>query len=306
MIFVLGIERSATTWVANILDHHPETDVYMEPLSGFISGFEQWPDRFTILADLPERAAYFREEFKSLKTNRRFLFTRLSDTPRAWQFDLKIAHLVTRKGLANKGIRNFLELNYHRKDRTIPVRKQPPLQTVIKELRLNFNAGLIATLDTQARVVIVIRDVASCARSILNQLEKGNLVELQKDLTSAYGDISPEQVARYWRESYSTLLTSLENGTIPYTMVSHTALLESPRQTVEEFLHFLGFDLSPVVIDFLAYSDKPGSGKHSTRRSRNDLLKQMQKDRDKIYPLITDELYEIELHPVLKNYISHS
>src|SRR5699024_11374203 len=84
MIFVLGIERSATTWVSNILDMHPGTELFMEPLSANISGFKDWPNRFKKIQDLSDKAHYFREEFEQLKKRKRFLLTRISDTNLAW------------------------------------------------------------------------------------------------------------------------------------------------------------------------------------------------------------------------------
>lgn len=303
MIFILGIERSATTWVASILDHHPKTDVYMEPLSDYTSRFVQWPDRFTALDDMQEKAEYFEKEFGLLKRHRRFLFSRLSDTSRAWQWDLNTAQFLSNKELATVAIRDFLELNYHHKNQNLKIKKEPPLQTVIKELRLNFNAALITKLGASAKVLVTIREMASCVRSILQQIEKGNLVELKCDLTKKYGDISPQKVCMYWRESYSTLIETLQKKQISYKIVSHTDLLESPDETVKDFLTFLEFDFTSDIGNFLAYSNQSGSGKHSTRRSRQSLLDKMQEHRDFIYPKVKDQLQKIELHPVLKKYI---
>lgn len=303
MIFILGIERSATTWVASILDHHPKTDVYMEPLSNFISGFEQWPDRFTKLDDLPERADYFNEQFAVLKNHRRFLLSRFSDSPTSWQFDLKAAEFLTQKKLATSATRDFLELNYHRKEGKMSVKKEPPLQTVIKELRLNFNAGLIPELDDSTKVLVTVREMASCVRSILQQFKQGNLVELKGDLIKKYGDISLPIVCRYWRESYAALFKTLSNKQISHQIVSHTDLLKSANQTVSKFLAFLDLDMTPGIQEFLAYSNQSGSGKHDTKRSREALLTQMQEDRELIYPKVGRELEQVEAHPILKNYI---
>lgn len=303
MIFILGIERSATTWVASILDHHPQTDVYMEPLSDYTSRFEQWPDRFTVLNERQEKAAYFEKEFELLKKHRRFLLSRILDTSRAWQWDLNTAQFLSNKGLATAAIRDFLELNYHRKNRKQRIKKEPPLQMVIKELRLNFNAGLIIKLDSSAKVLVIIREMASCVRSIMQQIEKGNLVELKRDLTRKYGDVSPQTVCMYWSESYSTLIETLQDKQVSHRIVNHTDLLESTGETVQDLLSFLQLSSTSAIGDFLAYSNQAGSGKHSTKRDHQTLLDQIQEDRDLIYPKVKGELQKIESHPVLKNYI---
>ena len=303
MIFVLGIERSATTWVANILDHHPATEVFMEPLSSFTSGFKKWPDRFTNLEEFESIASYFKEELKLVSKNKHLFYTRFSDSKQAWAIDLYLSDILVRKKLASNKIRDFLELNFHRKGQDFFVTKQPPLQTVIKELRLNFNAGLIGAIDVEAKILISIREAASCIRSILSQLEQGNLVELKKLLRQKYGSISPQTICRYWFESYSCLLKDVQKYDMEFEVVSHTELLESPRKTVEEFLQFLGLNITPSVINFLEYSDQAGAGKHSTKRSRDELIEQMQKDREMIYPNIGHELTAIKSHPILKNFV---
>lgn len=303
MIFVLGIERSATTWVANILDYHPATDVFMEPLSQFITGLEQWPGRFERIRDMQAKARYFEQEFEKLRTHRQLFLTRFSDETWAWQADLILAQRLSKKGLASGGIRNFLELNYHRKGRNISIRKTPPLQTVIKELRLNFNSALVAAINPEAKVLIPLREAASCIRSIQQQLKQGHLVELSKQLEQQYGEITLQTICRYWVESYAVLLEDMQKLDIKFKVVSHTKLLESPRAMVKEFLQFLGLPINASMIDFLEYSDQSGSGKHSTKRSRDELLQQMQKDREEIYPAVEHELAPIKSHPILKNYI---
>lgn len=303
MIFVLGVERSATTWITNILDHHPATEVFMEPLSQFIWGFEEWPGRFEHINDIEAKAEYFEQEFEKLKMHRQFLITLFSDSAWAWNADLSLVQRLAQKGLASPRIRNFLELNYHRKGQEVVVQKKPPLETVIKELRLNFNAALVAALDPEAMVLIPIREAASCIRSVREQMERGHLVELKKQLEHHYGEITLQTICRYWVESNTVLLEEVQKANIKFKVVSHTALLESPRGTVESLLQFLHLPIAPSVINFLTYSDQPGSGKHSTKRSRDELLKQMQDDREQIYPAVESELAAIKSHPILKKYI---
>ncbi len=306
MIFVLGIERSATTWVANILDHHPQLDVFMEPLSVGTSRFKEWPDRFTKLENLEQKARCFKEEFEKLRRHRKFLLSRFSDSAKAWRTDLKWAQTLARKWPSADAVMDFLELNFHRKNRRFSLDKEQPLQTVIKEVRLNFNAGLISKLEQQVRIIIVIREAASCVRSIQGQIKMGNLVELKDDLAQRYGEITPQTLCSYWVESYLSLFEDLQSSDVNYKIIGHTDLLYRTDATVKEMLGFLNLKLHPVVNHYLSWSDQSGSGKHSTMRSRQQLMKQISKDRKQIYPQVETQLEQISTHPVLKRFISLS
>lgn len=305
MIFVLGIERSATTWVANILDQYPHSDIYMEPLSGFNSRFGKWPDsRFDRLDDIKSKAIYFREEFEMLCGNRRWLLTRLSDSSAAWRADLALAELLVRKNCASDGVKDFLELNFHRKTGGRSSSRQPPRHTVIKELRLNYNADLLPELDPDVKVLVVIREMASCVRSIMRHLEKGNLVDLAADLEREYTTVDLAAVGSYWVRSYKTLLDTLAKEDVPHRVVSHTALMQNPRAHVEDIFQFLGWEVDEQVEAYLVRSDTEGTGKHDTRRSRATLLSRMNSDRETVYPRIPEQVEQALQHPRLQAYVN--
>lgn len=306
MIFVLGIERSATTWVANILDHHPRLDVYMEPLSIATTRFKRWPQRFDNIENHEELARYFNEEFEELKRHRKFLLSRFSDSAKSWRTDLRWAQKIARKWPSAASATDFLQLNFHRKNRRFSVAKEEPLQTVIKEVRLNFNAGLVSELARKVQVIVVIREMASCVRSMLGQMNKGNLVELKSDLAQRYREINPESLCSYWLESYSALFEHLQDSDINFKIAGHSDLLYRPDAAVKDMLGFLNLKLHPTVNHYLSWSDQSGSGKHSTMRSRQQLMKQMRKDREQIYPRVEKKLEQISRHPVLKRFISLS
>lgn len=304
MIFILGIERSATTWISSILDCHPRSEVLMEPLSGFNSRFLAWPSsRFSRIAEPEAKAAYFRREFKALRRHRHLLLTRFSNARFAWQFDLGLAELLVRKQRAPAPVNDFYELNFHRRGLPDAIAKEPPLQTVIKELRLNFNADLLPRIDDSARVVVAIREMASCVRSMQRQLQAGNLVDLQRDLQEEYGQVDLNVLADYWLRSYAALMQSLQAQDVPFTMVSHTELLHDARGRIGQLLAFLQWAPSPAVDRYIEASDRRGSGKHDTRRRRSEQLKQMEDDRAAIYPQIRAKAEEALRHPELKPHV---
>ena len=278
----------------------------MEPLSDFNSRFKDWPNRFSKLQNLEERAHEFQKEFEVLKKHQRFFLTRVSDSPLAWRSDLKLAQLLARKKLAPGFVKDFSESNFHRKSRTISLTKQSPIQTVIKELRLNFNASLIPLIDKNPKVIVSIREMASCVRSIMKSMDQGYLIELKSDLEEHYGKINPEILCSYWIENYDELITTLQNDNIPFEIVFHTELLKTPNEVTEKMFHFLGLPVTAVVKNYLDISDDSGHGVHSTKRNRKKLLKQMEKDRDSIHPLVEKKLKKIQQHPFLSQYIRHS
>jgi hypothetical protein len=250
-----------------------------------------------------ELARYFDQEFEKLKKHRRFLLSRFSDSAKAWRIDLRWAKKIARKWEASTAASDFLELNFHRKNRRFSVEKQEPPQTVIKELRLNFNAGLISKLEQQGNIIVVIREMASCVRSILGQMNKGNLIELKKDLAQQYGEITPQTLCSYWVDSYSALLRDLQSDSTSFKLVAHTDLLYRTDATVKDMLSFLNLELHPTVNHYLSWSDQSGAGKHNTMRNRQQLMKQMQEDRKKIHPEVETQLQEIRKHPVLKKFV---
>lgn len=303
MIYILGTERSASTWVANILDHHPKMDVYMEPLSSFNSRFKDWPNRFTRFENPDRKADEFKKEFEILRNHNRFILTRLTDSHRAWQTDLRLAQFLVSKKLAPDPVIDFLELNFHRKNRLITVKKKEPLQTVIKEVRLNFNAAMISALDDNPRIIVTIREMASCVNSMMKFIEQGYLIDLKRDLEIEYGEIDPKILCQYWFESYSVLFETLEDHKIPYKIINHTELLKNSVSSTEEMFYFLDVSLQPGVRQYLEASDRSGKGKHSTERSSNELLEQMRRDRSYVHPLVGEEINKIQKHPVLKKFV---
>ena len=44
-VFLLGCERSGSTWLANIFDAHPDVELWMEPFADYAELFPAVPDR---------------------------------------------------------------------------------------------------------------------------------------------------------------------------------------------------------------------------------------------------------------------
>ncbi|MDZ7658653.1 sulfotransferase [Fodinibius sp.] len=306
MVFILGIERSATTWVSNLLEAHPDTRVYVEPMSEITARFKKWPDRFEYIADFEEKARYFQHELEHIKKHKTWFLTKYLNNGLAWQFDLWFSNFLVRKELASEAARDFSEINFHRKAQPYVKKSKKPKIDVIKELRLNFNPGIIANIDNNAQVLVVIRNVFANIESILENMERGNLAELNRLLLEYYGAINVEVIYKYWRDSYNSLLKGLEGSKITYQIVYHTSLIQNPKREINKLGNFIGVDDTDSIINYLYQSNKKGSGIHNTNRSHAVLQKRNLNARKKIWPKIRDIIDIEELHPELKNIVELS
>lgn len=299
MLFILGIERSATTWVANLMEAHPATRVYVEPMSIYTARFKQWPDRFEEIADTEEKARYFKSEFHILKQHKEWLFTKCFQSPIAWQFDLWLSNLLVRKKMATEAARDFSEINFHRKAQP-SVKKSDEIELeIIKELRLNFNAHIIADIDKKARVLIVVRNLFANIQSILNHISQGSLIELKSLLLEHYGDINEVTVYEYWRDSYNQLLKKLDQSGIEYLILQHTELIKNPEQQVQKLCDIAGLSDSAPILNYLTESNKKGAGIHNTNRDHAALLKRNKRAKKEVWPKIQTMYERSDLHPKL-------
>ena len=86
-IFILGSERSGSTWLANIFDAHPGVEFYMEPFADYAGIFPEVPGRNIYIDEVDHgmkqkvRAGYNQlHQLKypmSYKRNRALCFKRL-------------------------------------------------------------------------------------------------------------------------------------------------------------------------------------------------------------------------------------
>ncbi len=300
MIFILGIERSATTWVSNLIDAHPAARVYVEPVSAFTSHFNHWPNRFEEIDDLEAKAAYFKKEFEIIKQRKNWLLTRFLQSQRAWKADLGLAKFLIRKKLATDAVNDFYEINFHRKNLFEGKKQKKAKIEAVKELRLNFNAAIIPYIDANARVIVVLREAAANIQSILKHINRDGLAELKQLLLEHYGEVNEVSVFKYWRDSYNRLLYQLERDGTPHLTVFHNDLISDSEATVKAVCDFIGLNNSAPVMEYFHQSNRKGKGLHNTNRNHGELLEQKRRARDKIYPEIKNLLAQSDFHPKFK------
>ena len=300
-VFVLGVERSGTTWVSNILEAHPNTCVYMEPLSSSVSGFKSWPGRFTKLEDTDLYAQYFQDEFASLKHRRRFLFTRYFDGRLAWDVDDTLANLI-KYYIKIDSARDFQELNFHRVNDHFNFPSKNGKLTILKEVRINYKAEIIKRINPNAKVIVPIRGYGPVVESIDKCFRKGSLVDLKKDMKNKCSKkITKKCIFEYWYSSYNSLLKKLAKEKVKYRVFNHKKVLED-RSAAERIVEWLGLSKSTTVEEYLLQSAKRGSGKHNTRRDPSSLLERAKRsnDRFKSTHSFIEEYPKADTHPDLE------
>lgn len=300
MVFILGIERSATTWIANLIEAHPTTSVYVEPMSIYTARFKQWPDRFEEITDSETKAKYFKSEFQISKKHKEWLFTKWFQNPLAWQFDLWLSNFLVRKKIATEAARDFSEINFHRKAQLGVAKSDETKLEVIKELRLNFNAHIIADIDKKARVLVVLRDMFANIQSILKHISQGSLIELKSLLLEHYGHINAETVYNYWKDSYNQLLEKLDQSGVEYLIIQHTELIKNPEREVLKLCNIVGLSDSVPILNYFTESNTEGAGIHSTNRDHAELLKTNKRAKEEVWPKLHTIYEHSDLHPELQ------
>lgn len=305
-VFVLGVERSATTWISNILEAHPNTCVYMEPLSRTVSGLKSWPRRFTKISDLDSYAKYFRQEFRNLRNRRRFLFTRYFDAGLAWKVDSTLATFVDDNFNVSQAS-DFLELNFHRLNEDFKFPSKESSITVVKEVRLNYNVDLTKKINQDSKVIVPIRGYAPVIKSIKRHFKKGALVELKEDLMSRFGDIGDRTIFKYWVSSYNKILKSMDSKNISYKILYHENYIQDVNKIFKVF-DWLGLVHSESTRTYVKKSSQHGEGRHTTQRSHTNLLERAKKaeiEMEQRYSF-KKEYEDRDVHHMLDYYLKSS
>ena len=305
-IFILGVERSGTTWLSNILESHPQTDVFMEPLSIHISYFSKWPNRFVDIIEKEIYAQYFIKEFDKLKKRKRLFLSKIKDARINWDIDYFLASKINDR-IPNSYMRDFLELNFHRFGNDFHFYKQNVKKKVIKELRLNFNPDIIKYINNSAKILVIIRPFWSTIMSIKNNSEKGRLVELNKLLKNVVSSNNLYiNYFDYWLNSYNSLLYKLDQTHMEYHVIYHDALIANHNRIMDIF-NYLNLDWNSNVSKYLEYSIQRGVGSQNTNRDPEQLKKKEESYKNFIYKELNSYICKTKshnLHPNLKRFFN--
>ena len=281
--FVLGCERSGSTWLANILDAHPEVELLMEPFAGYAGLFPDGPERMGGSGDPdPGRLRALRRGLDGLSGHKHPLLYRPGRPTVLEAVDRRIAREVARvarrlRGPAPRWVQRYELLNLNASEVPAHLRarkaRRPSLR-VVKELRLNLAVRLVLAAFEDARVVVVVRNPVAQVASMLRWIERGRLRELTGSLPAlrraleepgplcAYGrlpknpDDPVELLAVYWVASYGALLDALRRSGGRHQVLRHEDLCSDPEGGTAELLRFCGLPEAPQVERYLAFSSR--------------------------------------------------
>jgi hypothetical protein len=336
-VFLLGCERSGSTWLANIFDAHPDVELWMEPFADYAELFPGVPDRNTWVGEpSPELETALHEGYARLPGLKYPLLHRPGASPRLRRAEQRLLRTARRwlRRVARTSPRaleryELLQLNAVETPVARLARKRSrPACRVTKELRLNFKAGLLHGCFPEARFIVATRHPGAQVSSILSWLERGRLGELARTLESfearlreqerlepfarALGDLparsGPEgKLAAWWAINYSVLLGDLEAGGVQHRVVQHERLSRATAQEAAELLAFAGLPPDPAVEDYLAWSsagapqgDSPTETvRHSAEHSRDSILGVSEPVKNAVEAVLERLRDADQLHPAL-------
>jgi hypothetical protein len=254
LVFILGTQRSGTTWLANIFDSHPDCLHFYEPFAPAYGIFPYFPDEFMYIEPPANRiAARLKHDLPRLVERRSRLFDPVHATERQFQFEawlmgeLETWGRRTRVGApAFASQFNLLHLNRIGQQPVAYFHKSHHIRVnAIKEVRLYFKVPFLAATFPEARFIHVVRHPAAVVNSMVNFLKRGRLVEI-RDHIDAFADTIAAQT-RF--DAYRPLLDRIRRGTreeklAAYWRVANETLAMDAAKLGERALHLVYEDLA--------------------------------------------------------------
>lgn len=254
LVFILGTQRSGTTWLANIFDSHPDCLHFYEPFAPAYGIFPYFPDEFTYLEPPATRlAARLRHDLPRLVSRRSLLFDPVHESHR--QFALEawlMGHIeagARRAKLAPPAFAAQFNLLHLNRIGQQPVAYFPKSDHIrihaIKEVRLYFKLPFLAATFPEARFIHVVRHPAAVVNSMVAFLKRGRLVEIRDHIDDFAGMVAAQP--RF--EHYRPLLERVAHGTLPeklaaYWRVANETLAADASAVSGRSLHIVYEDLA--------------------------------------------------------------
>ena len=306
MVFILGCERSGSTWLTNLFDAHPAVELFMEPFAPFARILPELPER-NRMADESSAplAESFRDACKRLSALKHPYFYRPGKSTfwkrvdrSMWQARSYVRARVRLPKTIGMRRYNLLNLNTLKIPITLQSKKwREPQRVVTKELRLNFKVGLLHRAFPDAVCLLAIRHPGAQISSILRLFERGNLGELKQSLegfreeflntkqAESYKNLfanawHPDQVAEqlivWWMVNYDLLLRECKRLGVRYRVIYHEDLSERPEEEFGAVLEFTGLPGAKEVDRYLIASSTRQTQSESpvdTMRQSSDFYK---------------------------------
>lgn len=308
-VFILGTERSGSTWLANIFDSDSGTELIMEPFADYAHFFPGFPGRFCRvrtpdpdlvdmvrarwdeLARAKYALAYRRGRPRSLRNLDRHLTLAIHQLARRFRMPPPLWLLQ----------HELLNLN----QAAVPVKQQPVKRATVaaqvtKELRLAFKSAIVTSAFPDARVIVPLRHPVLQVASILKLLKRGHLGELRRDMTSfrtmlrnsddmtPYWALasrhahraepcSPQLLACWWVASHATILSDLRKSGVPYCLTWNEEMSRAPLAECLRIMSFAGLPMSDGARHYIEASSRVEDDTRSPVGTRRDSSTQVER-----------------------------
>uniref|UniRef100_A0A7C3VSA1 Sulfotransferase n=1 Tax=Planktothricoides sp. SpSt-374 TaxID=2282167 RepID=A0A7C3VSA1_9CYAN len=332
-IFILGCERSGSTWLSNILDAHPDIEFFMEPFADYVDLFPGFPNRNIYFdsgnAGNDEIINMVNNGYKSLTYWKYLFFYKPGGNTDFKKFDhlisntysailrklqLKLPLWLLKYQLLNLNTL-YLPPNIKPKDKNYILTIE-----VTKELRLNFKINLLARIFPNAQYIVVIRHPGAQISSIKKLFHRKHLGELNRYLCSFIDDILEcsifkeywntaqliqtdnnldKKLALWWLINYNVLLSNLKFNQLNYHLIKHEELSYDPTQTIYSLFKKINLSYHKNVESYLEESSNKSSLTSSpvnTTRDSKTYYIQCIKDIDPKLNQIIEEIIANQNH----------
>ena len=291
--FILGCERSGSTWLSNVLDAHPGIEFFMEPFADYTGLFPGFPSRNLYAEHHSDAMANaVSTGYDNLAGIKYPLFYSRKRSLRWKKVDKFIIDLYTLIGKcqhfsAPDRVKQFELLNLNSVNTPIKwqvEKNEVPALVVTKELRLNFKVGLLHRVFPQAKYIIVVRHPGAQVASIMKLFERGNLGEFRRSLLSLYAHLlaysrfdkysnyykcldgenaTHEMLLLWWLINYETIIEDCKRYKVDYRIVYNEDLSEHPEEEYRQIFSFLELDYTQDVQAYISHSTTGPTGKSS-------------------------------------------
>ena len=319
--FILGCERSGSTWLSNIIDAHSEVEFFMEPFADYAYIFPDVPNRNIYLSDSNNKLInLIHDGYNKLFSMKYPLAYKGSNNVYLSAIDQALikGYLFFCKAIRTRPlieVERYSLLNLNTS--TIPVSQKPvklaiKKLVVTKELRLNFKLGLINKAFENAKYIIIVRHPGAEISSIMRLFENGNLGELRRSLYSFLDVIyKTDRFKKYhkfkaiidsnsdivdilllwWLINYEVLIDDCKRFKLKYRIVYHEKLSKAPIEEIKGLLSFLGINFIPSINNYI---NKTTKSKNHKVKSAVDVVRDSANDCqaaiENVNPLITSKI----------------
>lgn len=281
IVFLLGLQRCGSTWLANIFDSSPETLCFMEPFSRDDGIFRSLPDAPVFLDNpCPYLQESFAEDFQPRLLNAKRIFSARSIYSPAFfiaekRLALILQHLPWTRLQAR--LRTSRHINFNRFESSGPVirKNRHPTAMVIKELRLYGKIPLIRQWFPSSRIICLLRHPCALVDSVMRWFRRGRLIELERDIrvitemfrtqkigaryegliAQCQGKDLAKRIALLWRIAYESMVSQL-SGDANGRVFLHEEFCLHPEETARNAFDFAGISLGTDTIQYLDNSSQ--------------------------------------------------